>query len=456
LLSIQLEKLVDRIGKESCKWMNYRLKDKVDNSRKLLYFLRIGLADGLHAVAALRLLFKKGLFVQLPTRSSCPRLQLESDGIKLLIESIGDKVDEKNSDPSCDEETKRQEQTGARGKYSDPHEQTKSLSDLESEMIQNIVQTISGENKPTITQHLHRSIRKCIQTYIADASLLLCFSKWDSAITDTIPQRENANKIADANAVKIADADADKIADDNADADVDAEDADAEDVNASADAHADTTPEQSDRAVGNCNIEETLKKLLSKHITRRNRAFTIERHNGKDTVVVARPSWKGPNSFVREADRSKWVDKLLPDATYVNCMCMYLAAKHSKNYKKVAELYSLKVQKRVPTTKTLAIVSEVCLGDRQLQKLRQYLKLEGVLLELSPKVIDKIDQEVGIRTETDPIFGEYEHYYRRVMELPFLRFRPLITVRQAMKGASQFSLVATMETDTSDSMRRFI
>jgi hypothetical protein len=152
------------------------------------------------------------------------------------------------------------------------------------------------------------------------------------------------------------------------------------------------------------------KLLLSKHITRRNRAFTIERQNGKDTVVVARPSWKDPNSFVWEADCSKWVDKLLPDATYVNGMCMYLAAKHSENYKKVAELYSLKVQKRVPTTKTLAIASEVRLGDMQLQKLRQYLKLEGVLLELSHKVIDKIDQEVGIRTETDPIFGEYEHF----------------------------------------------
>jgi hypothetical protein len=51
------------------------------------------------------------------------------------------------------------EQTRARGKDSDPHEQTKSLSDLESEMIQNILRTISGENKATITQRLHRSIR---------------------------------------------------------------------------------------------------------------------------------------------------------------------------------------------------------------------------------------------------------------------------------------------------------
>jgi hypothetical protein len=43
---------------------------------------------------------------------------------------------------------------------------------------------------------------------------------------------------------------------------------------------------------------------------------------------------------------------------------MYLAGKHSDNYEKVAQLDSLKVQKRVPTIKTLAIASKVGLGNR--------------------------------------------------------------------------------------------
>ena len=195
-------------------------------------------------------------------------------------------------------------------------------------MIENIVRTISGEDKPKITQPLHRSIRNCISTYITNASLLL-YSKLDSANTGTDPQQEDDDMIVD----MINNAD---------------------------------TPPQPGSAVANCNIqqEDTLKNLLSKHFTRRNRAFTIERHNGKDTVVVARPSSKDPNSFVREADCSKWIDKLLPDATYVNGMCMYLARKHTDNYEKVAQLYSLKVQKRVPTIKTLAIASKVGLGDR--------------------------------------------------------------------------------------------
>jgi hypothetical protein len=163
-------------------------------------------------------------------------------------------------------------------------------------MIENIVRTISGEDKPTITQRQERSIRKCISSY-----MLLIFSKLDPAITDTAPQEENDDMISD----MIADAE---------------------------------TPPQPNSTVDNCNIEEeeTLQNFLSKYITRRNRAFTIGRHNGKDTVVVARPSSKDSKSFVREADRSKWVDKLLPDATYVNGMCMYLAGKHSDNYAKVS------------------------------------------------------------------------------------------------------------------------
>jgi hypothetical protein len=113
---LQLEQLVGRIGKESCELMQYRLKNKEDNIRKLLYFLRIGITNGLHSFAAPRLLFKKGLFVELPTGSNCPRLQLETDEIRLLIKSLG-KKEVGNLDPPCydDQENKgEEEQAGAR------------------------------------------------------------------------------------------------------------------------------------------------------------------------------------------------------------------------------------------------------------------------------------------------------------------------------------------------------
>jgi hypothetical protein len=66
----QLEQLVDRIGKESCELMQYRLKNKEDNITKLLYFLRIGITKGLHSFAAPRLLFKKGLFLSFPHKAT--------------------------------------------------------------------------------------------------------------------------------------------------------------------------------------------------------------------------------------------------------------------------------------------------------------------------------------------------------------------------------------------------
>jgi hypothetical protein len=74
-------------------------------------------------------------------------------------------------------------------------------------------------------------------------------------------------------------------------------------------------------------IEETSKKLLSKHITTRNRTLTYEHHSGRETVFVARPCATSPESFVREAERSKWVTQMLPDMNYINGMCMYLASK---------------------------------------------------------------------------------------------------------------------------------
>jgi hypothetical protein len=111
-----------------------------------------------------------------------------------------------------------------------------------------------------------------------------------------------------------------------------------------------------------------------------------------------------------------------------------------------------------------------------------------VLLELSPKVIDKVGQEVGIRSKTGPIFGEYEHFEvskepqvcqffntrldedicreieghlfklilslsdgAAVSEIPSLDY-----CAPSNERASQFSLVATMETDTSNFMQRFI
>jgi hypothetical protein len=77
-------------------------------------------------------------------------------------------------------------------------------------------------------------------------------------------------------------------------------------------------------------------------------------------------------------------------------MCMYLASKHPNTYDEVGQVYSLKTRKRLKTSKTLAIASEVGLGQSQLETLRAWMKVEGVILELNSQVLKKIDEEVGI------------------------------------------------------------
>jgi hypothetical protein len=70
---------------------------------------------------------------------------------------------------------------------------------------------------------------------------------------------------------------------------------------------------------------------------------------------------------VDEANGSNWVTQMLPDTSCVNGMCMCLASKYPKNYDEVGQIHSLQIRKRIETSKTLAIASEVGLGETQLE-----------------------------------------------------------------------------------------
>jgi hypothetical protein len=46
---------------------------------------------------------------------------------------------------------------------------------------------------------------------------------------------------------------------------------------------------------------------------------------------------------------------------------------------------------------------------------RKWMRLEGAILELlSEEEVKTIDKEVGIQPETDPIFGTYKQFLKRV------------------------------------------
>jgi hypothetical protein len=69
-----------------------------------------------------------------------------------------------------------------------------------------------------------------------------------------------------------------------------------------------------------------------------------------------------------------------------------------------------------------AIASNICLGATQLEKLRAWMKAEGVILKLDSEVVKKIDPEVGIGTKMDPIFGACEHFLEDNREPQLCKF----------------------------------
>jgi hypothetical protein len=79
-----LEQLVNKVGKEYCELIRYRVRT-TDNKQRQLSFLRIGMVGGADAISIPKHLFKKGELVKFPTRSHSPRLQsTETDHLELL------------------------------------------------------------------------------------------------------------------------------------------------------------------------------------------------------------------------------------------------------------------------------------------------------------------------------------------------------------------------------------
>jgi hypothetical protein len=261
-------------------------------------------------------------------------------------------------------------------------EKNKSMSELESEMIGNIATVFAGEeaNPSKFIQRMHRSIRRCIQNCISDAVKLVLLE----LVPPPTKQRVNAPTMDATTDAATEDATTNDATDD-----------------APTDAHA---------TADNGNLEDRLKSLLSNHFTRRNRTLVVKRDDGRDTLVVSRPFTRTPQSFVDEANRSNWLTEMLPDTSHVNGVCMCPASKCPKNCDEVGQIHSLQIQKRIETSKTLAIASEVGLGETQLEKLRSWMRAEGVILELSSKEVNKINEEVGIRPETEPVFGTCENF----------------------------------------------
>lgn len=200
-----LERLVNNVGKEYCEMIQYRITTK-NKEKKQLYFLRIGLVHGENAFPVPKDMFKKGELVQLPTRSHSPRLQSnETDQITLLVKSRQKTEEEQNKDPH---QKQKKGQQGAIGSETKSMSKAKSsMSELESEMIQNIATVFAaGEvNPPKFTQRMQRTIRRCIQNYITDAVQLVLSNLAPPETIDTV--KKNNTLTAKENNARTTNAD---------------------------------------------------------------------------------------------------------------------------------------------------------------------------------------------------------------------------------------------------------
>ena len=197
-----LELLVNKVGKDYCELIRYRVTRK-DSKQRQLSFLRIGMVQGADAITMPKHLFKKGELVKFPSRSHSPRLtSTETDLLELLKKSCTNKAEVDSLRRPC-----KKVESGPQKEQ--PAEKSKSMSELESEMLESIASVFAGgEATPVkLTQRMERSIRRCIQNYITDAVKLVLLGLAPPGAID-LPRKQqemNVPNIIDATTDAAAD-----------------------------------------------------------------------------------------------------------------------------------------------------------------------------------------------------------------------------------------------------------
>jgi hypothetical protein len=163
------------------------------------------------------------------------------------------------------------------------------------------------------------------------------------------------------------------------------------------------------RVVSNIsNEDETLESTLHGLFSRKKRYLTIQKHNGKDQTIICRPYMQNSDGFIREAKRSKWIEKLLPDQDYRTSFLRYTAMYHCQDFTNVAKIYDVDIQKTEDTFTTAGLADHLGLNASQLEELRSWLKSKGYTLEHKKAAVRKvIDDEVGQRDTTKPSIGAH-------------------------------------------------
>jgi hypothetical protein len=136
----------------------------------------------------------------------------------------------------------------------------------------------------------------------------------------------------------------------------------------------DETKDNKDKLVG------ILKEVLCHLTVEKSRTVEIEAWGGPKQIVAFPSRTRSAEAFVRQAKRTRWVDKLFPDNSARKGMLEYLADQHKPEFNEVAaEKCNLKSLQKMDTISTEAMARHCKLTGTQLKEVRGYVQTEAGL-----------------------------------------------------------------------------
>jgi hypothetical protein len=150
------------------------------------------------------------------------------------------------------------------------------------------------------------------------------------------------------------------------------------------------------REAAGFDIDEPLKFLeilRSNFSAQGERNFVKKNWNDRNIHIAVRSWSENAETFVKQAKKTKWIENFFPEDKDIEGICLYLSKEHADIYESVGKKG---IRKEFSTAQTLALSRDIGMGQNALERLKQWMKPQGVQLHLKEKEVAIIDREVGV------------------------------------------------------------
>ena len=136
----------------------------------------------------------------------------------------------------------------------------------------------------------------------------------------------------------------------------------------------------------------------------------VECWNGKKKRIVSPPMSTSQQAFMKNAQRSRWVEGLLPTDMEIGWMLKWISKKHKNVFQAVARR---EVEIEISTRESAALVPYCRLNGRQFLDLRGFFRTRyNIMLNYDKKEVEQLQCCKGYFTEPD--FGKVAYYRPKV------------------------------------------